>query len=325
MFLSFIIPVYNAGNYVERCFASITKQIDDTIECEVLLIDDGSSDGTADICRGLTTRHKYVQFIPQKHFGTSTARNTGLDRAQGDYIWMVDADDTIAANAIQCLYNFAKSHHYPEVIRFNYSTIINRQSQKVIDKKNGTISPAIEYLIGRTRSYVWEKIYRHDVIQNIRFPDGISHLEDTYFDTLALRQSSTIILIPDLLYNYHCNNDKSATRNHCVEALKKNLRDTLKVHRLMIADINACSDSHTLQVLKETLNINLVANLYSLFRRSDINTMREVINLYRTWGVYPIHRTKSIKANWFLSIANHSRALYACMKACQWISAHSNH
>lgn len=95
--VSVIIPVYNAKLYVKRCLDSIVNQTYKNLQ--ILIIDDGSFDGSSDICESYMT-DKRVQVFHQKNSGASAARNFGLDRAEGEYILFVDADDYIDLNLL---------------------------------------------------------------------------------------------------------------------------------------------------------------------------------------------------------------------------------
>ena len=91
MKLTIIIPVYNIKEYIERCVSSLGN-ISDT-KIEILIIDDGSTDGSDIVCDKLSQTNKSVKVIHQQNMGLSEARNTGIRNASGDYIFFVDGDD----------------------------------------------------------------------------------------------------------------------------------------------------------------------------------------------------------------------------------------
>lgn len=96
--LSFIIPVYNSEDYLEECLESILSQI--TNECEVLLIDDGSTDKSANICNAYAEKYSIVSVVYQENAGPSAARNLGIESVQGEYLCFVDSDDRIMASSV---------------------------------------------------------------------------------------------------------------------------------------------------------------------------------------------------------------------------------
>lgn len=99
--VSVIIPVYNTVEYVERCIKSVTNQTNK--EIEIIVVDDGSKDGSLDICKNLQGQDKRIIITSQSNVGASMARNKGIDMAKGDYIMFVDSDDWIAPNMVEIL------------------------------------------------------------------------------------------------------------------------------------------------------------------------------------------------------------------------------
>ena len=99
--LSIIIPVYNIENYLERCINSIIAQ--NINECEIILVDDGSTDTSSNICDFYSKQYDYIHTIHQINQGLSCARNTGIKNAKGDYIWFIDGDDYIENNALRII------------------------------------------------------------------------------------------------------------------------------------------------------------------------------------------------------------------------------
>lgn len=93
MFLSLIVPVYNAAAYLQECLMSLENQDLDAGEYEIICVDDGSKDESPEILRTFAEQHSNVILIHQENSGVAGARNTGLQAASGEYIWFVDADD----------------------------------------------------------------------------------------------------------------------------------------------------------------------------------------------------------------------------------------
>lgn len=93
--LSIIIPVYNSEKYLRRCIDSVTKQ--DPADCQVILIDDGSTDDSFKIMKEEAEKYNYIDIIHQKNQGVSMARNAGLKRAAGEWIYFLDSDDELVS------------------------------------------------------------------------------------------------------------------------------------------------------------------------------------------------------------------------------------
>ena len=100
-YISVIIPVYNLENYIENCLNSIVNQTYN--ELEILCVDDGSSDRSAEIIRSFCEKDARVKYFYQENDGVSAARNSGLEKAAGEYIMFVDSDDFIEKNMIETI------------------------------------------------------------------------------------------------------------------------------------------------------------------------------------------------------------------------------
>ena len=110
MILSIIIPLYNKEKYIEYCLKSVVSQDLPSSEYEIIVIDDGSTDSSAEIAEGFACQHSNVHFSSQENQGLSATRNRALDVAKGDFVYFLDADDYLASNTLSELTNIAKSH-----------------------------------------------------------------------------------------------------------------------------------------------------------------------------------------------------------------------
>lgn len=112
--VSIIVPVYNAGEYLEVCLDSLVSQ--DMDEIEIIIINDGSTDISRDICQHYAEKYPYVEMVDKANEGVSVARNVGLDLAKGKYITFVDADDYVEKNYCSAFYNVAEKNNCDIVI-----------------------------------------------------------------------------------------------------------------------------------------------------------------------------------------------------------------
>lgn len=117
MFCSFIVPVYNVEKYLPECLDSLLEQDIPHEDYEIICVNDGSTDGSLSILRDYEARCSNVRVIDKENGGVSTARNTGLDAARGDYIWFVDSDDLIAPRCLKLLREHTRNSQM-ERIRF---------------------------------------------------------------------------------------------------------------------------------------------------------------------------------------------------------------
>jgi glycosyltransferase involved in cell wall biosynthesis len=116
-YFSLILPCYNVEKYVARCVQSILNQ--DFEDYEVILVDDGSTDGTPALCDALAAEHGRIRVIHKENGGLSSARNAGLDVSQGQYIWFIDSDDWIELGALKLLHQVCEADQ-PDVVKFDY-------------------------------------------------------------------------------------------------------------------------------------------------------------------------------------------------------------
>lgn len=210
--ISVIIPVYDSYSTLTRCVNSILKSTYKNIE--VLIIDDGSEEKTRDLCDQIATTSPLIKVFHQKNNGVSTARNTGIDNADGDYITFIDADDTITENMLESLFFECENTNsqmaicgYKEILALNYKKEIN-----CIGNNSILSGPDIlkcffeENTIGWN---VWAKLYRRELIGKIRFRDNRKIAEDMFFVFEILKHTDKICILGQAFYNYY-KSDNSA-------------------------------------------------------------------------------------------------------------------
>lgn len=117
--VSIIIPVYNAENFLRNCIESVVAQTN--VDWEAILVNDGSKDGSFAICEELAEKDKRIKVINKPNGGPSSARNIGVREAQGEYVFFLDADDTITPDCIESLYGLAKQHD-ADYVQGKYTT-----------------------------------------------------------------------------------------------------------------------------------------------------------------------------------------------------------
>lgn len=181
--ISVIVPVYNVVEYLERCLDSIVTQT--YKDLEIILIDDGSTDGSSELCDHYAKTYNQVHVIHQENGGPSDARNAGLEIASGELISFVDADDFIHHNMyeIMCPLLDILSVDFVECELLTINSDI-----KIPDIVGYTVETCgiEEMLIGSIQwkkhySVLWNKVYRHDKIKDIRFLKG-RYNEDEFFN-----------------------------------------------------------------------------------------------------------------------------------------------
>lgn len=204
--ISIIVPVYNAEKYLKQCLDSIKEQT--FTNWEAILVDDGSTDNSGKICEEYSETDNRFTVIHQHNQGASTARNIGIERANGDWITFIDADDYVDANYLECLY---KHNDYAEktLIIQGLKQISNNRIANNIEFAEETLTgkdveKAFDGLRIFEHGYTVAKLYNNRMIQqkNIRFDKDISYSEDMLFMMEYILGCETIKFVEGSGYNY---------------------------------------------------------------------------------------------------------------------------
>lgn len=211
--VSVIVPVYNAELYLDTCIHSILTQ--DFCNFELLLIDDGSTDKSGQICDGYSKRDKRILVVHQQNGGISVARNAGLKIAKGSYIAFVDSDDYIPSTMISDLLLAIKKTG-ADMAKGNYQKVYDNVA--IPKQYDGNISiltseMAIENFLceppaedKKMGTVVWNALYRKALFETISFPDGLIY-EDGYVTPKLLLKSTVIAHLNKVVYFYRQNPD----------------------------------------------------------------------------------------------------------------------
>lgn len=184
--ISIIVPIYNAGEPLEQCIESIINQTYKNIE--VILVNDGSTDQSLDICRRWEAKDARIIVIDKQNGGLASSRNAGLEKSSGEYIGFVDHDDYIEPNMYEEMLNDMNNHNADIVMCSSIG--INEDGIKTKAYHTyGSFEILKDELIERMLHYekifcssVWSKLYKKSVIGDTRFVDEIVLGEDYYFN-----------------------------------------------------------------------------------------------------------------------------------------------
>ena len=204
--VSIIIPVYNAETYLQRCVSSLLGQTYKQIE--IILVNDGSSDNSGKLCEEYSKIDDRIKVIHKENGGAATARNKGLDEARGKYICFVDSDDYVSCEYIETLYNLLVENN-ADIAQCDYLLTFKGDSQ--IPKKEKVVSNytgmemlkrfQIENDFRIKLVVVWNKIYKREIFDDIRFPEGIIY-EDEAIIPKILFKAKRITYTTEKLYAY---------------------------------------------------------------------------------------------------------------------------
>lgn len=184
--ISVIVPVYNGQDYLKSCIGSILAQTYRPLE--IIIVNDGSTDRTGEICRELENAHEAVSVLTLEDRGVSAGRNAGLEYARGEYVTFVDADDRIHPKMLEVLYqNLARTKSDVSGCRF---FAWRTESEWEKGALNGELQQSVRVLsqkqfvlegILKNDTRCWSKLYKRECVQNIRFREGLTIGEDMLF------------------------------------------------------------------------------------------------------------------------------------------------
>lgn len=208
MKISVIIAAYNAEKWIADAIDDLRGQTHKDLE--MILVDDGSTDKTADICRQKAESDDRIRVISQKNGGPSCARNRGLSAATGEYIGFMDADDRVDPEMYRLLAQTAKRYK-SDIAACNFE----QEYGEIVVKEHHDTNFRVVHFIGRTACLesiesaevklgivVWNKIFRRELIEGLRFPEGKRLLEDMTFVYAAADRASRVDYIDLSLYHY---------------------------------------------------------------------------------------------------------------------------
>ena len=208
--ISVIIPVYNVETYLKECAASIIGQTYKNFEA--ILVDDGSTDSSGEICDSLEKQDERFKVIHQKNKGLSGARNTGLASAKGDYICFVDSDDRVSPDYLLRMMEAIKAENADLAICDVESTKLCEPSLDIRDRCTLEASECRWWLSDtRSREYVlmvvaWNKLYTRTLLDGFSYAEGKWH-EDEFAINKIIYKIRKAVFIPEKLYEYRDNTE----------------------------------------------------------------------------------------------------------------------
>lgn len=217
--VSIIIPIYNVEKYISKTVDSVLNQTYRNIE--IILVDDGSPDNCPHLIDSMSKEDSRIKVVHKPNGGVSSARNAGIDKAQGKYISFVDGDDWIDPDYVQYFVNLIEKYNCDLVYNINNYSQYNtksRERESVISSEK-----AIEWIyLGKIFVAVWNKMYRTSFLRenNIRFDESIWYGEGMLFNVDCLQFTDQVAVGEKCVYHQTPNPDSAMRKfnlesNHC--------------------------------------------------------------------------------------------------------------
>lgn len=289
--ISIIVPIYNIERYVEHCLNSIINQTYKNIE--ILLINDGSIDNSPIICKKFMDTDNRVRVIKKENGGLSSARNAGIEEAQGQYLVFVDGDDYIHPDFVKSLL-FAAEESNADIAVCGIQVVDEHSCQSQVlatggkykaynPLKNETLdSKLVEKLYYENRKYgfwyvvAWNKIYKSEIFEELRYDEGKIY-EDEFIFHKIIRKSRRVRFIPDELYYYvqrgnGITSEKKDNERFCFLTEIYDRRMECYIQENNVALQKMCSEKYLCQIISKYYLLNRV-NRYLVKTK-----YREIIN-----------------------------------------------
>ena len=292
LLLSYIIPLYNTEAYIVRCLRSIIAQDLPEGGYEVIVVDDGSTDGGRELVEALAAEHPQVRLLSQTNAGVSAARNKALDAARGRFVQFVDSDDYLAEDMMQPLLQRAIDESL-DVLVFNYNCVDADGNDRPHDRDDNYPSTAamtgVDYLEHHSMTpYVWRFLVRRDYLNqgNWRFDTSLIVCEDGALIARFLLNAPRVAHDGSAPYNYASRGD-SAMHNPDPEHLKQRIFSQVDA-AISIDEVIKHYEAQT--GLKAPASVAGVRNVYlyfSLTKAMTCGLVEEVVARMRRSGLYP--------------------------------------
>ena len=290
--VTIIIPIYNAEKYLSKTLESVLNQTYKNLE--IILINDGSTDNSKEICTKFANEDKRIIFIDKENGGPSEARNKGLEISKGEYIAFVDSDDYLELNYIERLLETLKDKGV-QCVLCGYNRVYDQKAEKIVREESIYLNKE-EFLssiltVQGGLGFTWGKLWKREEIQNIRFNKDIKIGEDALFCMEACKNIDKVFILNEALYNYKFN-PNSIVRSYDSEYVNRILTSTKKAkeyiekeykdNERILKKINNYIAYHVLLIsvnycFNKKNNLSLVGQIKKLKEICNIKEFKEAI------------------------------------------------
>lgn len=255
--ISVIVPVYKAENYLHRCVDSLLAQTFE--DFEILLVDDGSPDASGAICDEYAQKDHRIRVFHKENGGVSSARQCGIDHAQGEYTIHADPDDWVDVSMLEELYAKAKVEDADMVICDFYEEYKDKQIYRKQQPTALDSDTVLKELFQQLHGSCWNKLVKRACYKEygIEFDQELSFCEDLYFHASLLRNPIRISYLPKAFYHY----DQTSNPNSIVSGYSK---ETYAYDRMLYSKFyHLLKDTDTLHQAKVSLNYMFVYRAFT--------------------------------------------------------------
>lgn len=300
---SVIIPVYNVEDTLRRCIESVLKA-KKNYKIEIILINDGSTDNSLEICGEYKRKYNFIELIDQKNKGLPGARNSGLKIAKGEYISFLDSDDTITEDYFDSIVPYMEKDW--KLVHFGYNRIEKNKefsfkpSFSELDRediKRGMVNSSTNKMLW----FVVRRVYKNDYLKkhNILFDENIKYGEDTDFSLKVFENLDKYLSIDKILYNYYENESSLTQQKFKVNLLEKYETQYQARKKMLYSDID--ENAQLKDIAKNYIENSLLALLNNLKHNperidfsKELKKIRESV-IYKECFTYYDYNWKHLK------------------------------
>ena len=302
MKLSIIVPVYNVEAFLTKCVDSLLAQDLPADDYEIIIVDDGSTDGSGALADALAAEHGNIRVIHQRNRGLSGARNAGIPVASGTYVMFVDSDDFLCPNVLRTLVGLMESMEL-DILRFNYQNV---NMDGAVFEPNKYVKPFVDYsdvvCDGETflnerlgyACYAWQFLVKASILQQEGngFKEGV-YFEDVEWTPRILLQARRVASTDTLVYNYLFRTG-SIARNTDHEKKRKAIRDKMTILEGFAALRSQVKDDRWFRGMSSQIALSI----FDIVGRFFYPERKEYIRALKRQVAFPLstyHTTKSSK------------------------------
>lgn len=295
--ISIVVPVYNVKPYLKNCIRSILNQTYKNLE--IILVDDGSTDGSGEICDEFLDVDKRIRVFHKENGGLSDARNYGIKQSRGSLIGFIDSDDFIDKNMYQILYKNMKDTN-ADISICNHKIIWSTEEVKTIANNIYEVfSPreALQIILSNKKfhSNAWDKLYKKSLFNDIEYPVGMIY-EDIATTYKLISKSKKIVYSPYIGYYYF---QREGSIIH--SGFNENQMDMIRAYENMIQYLQNDFSDLTNNATAMYVNANIIV-LKEMFKEKYLNSDLEnklISNIKEYLGIYINSEEYSIKHKLF--------------------------
>lgn len=324
--ISVIVPIYNVEKYLSYCIESLKRQTYN--DYEVLLIDDGSSDQSGEMCDQYCAKDERFHVIHKKNEGIAAARNDGLDSAKGEFFYFIDSDDYIHPKTLEVLSqalvdnekaDFSmmygkKSCRHDEVFEDVEHGVITLGQQDMMRGLFGTSDQEIQY------QAIWNKLFRRSLIEDLRFKDIVA--EDVEFIMNVYLRSNIVALIPQEMYIYYqrpdsiTHQDTNASNQIVRERFIHNLDTYYQIYTYIPDDKLQYQAWSLWKLYKRIFNVRYYAysTEFKAVAKETIHSIKK-----KTWEQTMSNPMILLSQRWIIRLLYHFPVMYQLM---MWKNTH---